>query len=84
MNYKPRHLSAGERQRVAIGRALVNRPRLIVADEPTAALDRGLLKETTVTDGTAVLMVTHDQRIIDAADRLVQMVDGRITSDVDR
>ena len=89
MNYKPRHLSAGERQRVAIGRALVSRPRLILADEPTAALDRDstmnvveLLKETTATDGTAVLMVTHDQRVIDVADRLVRMVDGRIMSDV--
>jgi putative ABC transport system ATP-binding protein len=87
MDDKPRHLSAGERQRVAIARALVNRPRLILADEPTAALDRDstmnlveLLKETTVNDGTTVLMVTHDQRIIDAADRLVHMVDGRIMS----
>jgi putative ABC transport system ATP-binding protein len=89
MNDKPRELSGGERQRVAIGRALVNRPRLILADEPTAALDRDsttdvveLLKETMVTDSTAVLMVTHDQRIIDAADRLVHMVDGRIMADV--
>jgi ABC exporter DevA family ATP-binding subunit len=88
MDYKPRHLSGGERQRVAISRALVNRPRLILADEPTAALDRDstmnlveLLKETTVMDGTAVLMLTHDQRIIDAAGRLVHMVDGRIMSD---
>jgi putative ABC transport system ATP-binding protein len=89
VNYKPQHLSGGERQRVAIGRALVNRPRLILADEPTAALDRDstlnvvkLLKGTTVEDGAAVLMVTHDHRIIDAADRLVHMVDGRIMSDV--
>ena len=87
-DYKPRHLSSGERQRVAIGRALVNRPRLILADEPTAALDREStmnlvesLNETTVMDGTAVLMVTNDQRIIDAADRLVDMVDGRIMLD---
>jgi putative ABC transport system ATP-binding protein len=87
--YKPRFLSGGERQRVAIGRALVNRPRLILADEPTAALDREstmnvirLLKQTAVEDGAAVMMVTHDHRIIDAADRLVHMVDGRIMSDV--
>jgi putative ABC transport system ATP-binding protein len=86
---KPHFLSGGERQRVAIGRALVNHPRLILADEPTAALDRDstmnvieLLKQTTVEDGAAVLMVTHDHRIIDCADRLVHMVDGRIMSDV--
>lgn len=89
IGYKPRFLSGGERQRVAIGRALVNRPRLILADEPTAALDRDatmnvirLLKQTTVEDGAAVLMVTHDHRVIDSADRLVHMVDGRIKSDV--
>jgi putative ABC transport system ATP-binding protein len=89
VGYKPRFLSGGERQRVAIGRALVNRPRLVLADEPTAALDRDstmnvirLLKQTTVEDGAAVMMVTHDHRIIDAADRLVHMVDGRIMSDV--
>jgi putative ABC transport system ATP-binding protein len=89
IDYKPRFLSGGERQRVAIGRALVNRPRLVLADEPTAALDRDstmnvirLLKQTTVEDGAAVMMVTHDHRIIDAADRLVHMVDGRIMSDV--
>ena len=89
IGYKPRFLSGGERQRVAIGRALVNHPRLVLADEPTAALDRDstmnvikLLKQTTVEDGAAVLMVTHDHRIIDSADRLVHMVDGHIMSDV--
>jgi putative ABC transport system ATP-binding protein len=89
IGYRPRFLSGGERQRVAIGRALVNHPQLILADEPTAALDKDatmnvikLLKQTTVEDGAAVLMVTHDHRIIDAADRLVHMVDGRIMSDV--
>jgi putative ABC transport system ATP-binding protein len=89
IDYKPRFLSGGERQRVAIGRALVNHPRLILADEPTAALDKDstvnvvkLLKQTTVEHGSAVMMVTHDHRIIDAADRLVHMVDGRIMSDV--
>jgi putative ABC transport system ATP-binding protein len=89
IDYKPRHLSGGERQRVAIGRALVNHPRLVLADEPTAALDKestmnviGLLKQQTVEHGSAVMMVTHDHRIIDSADRLVHMVDGRIMSDV--
>jgi putative ABC transport system ATP-binding protein len=89
VDYKPRFLSGGERQRVAIGRALVNHPRLILADEPTAALDKdstmnviSLLKQITVEHGSAVMMVTHDHRIIDSADRLVHMVDGRIMSDV--
>jgi putative ABC transport system ATP-binding protein len=89
IDHKPRFLSGGERQRVAIGRALVNQPRLILADEPTAALDKDstmnvidLLKHTTIDYGAAVMMVTHDHRIIDSADRLVHMVDGRIMSDV--
>jgi putative ABC transport system ATP-binding protein len=89
IDYKPRSLSGGQRQRVAIARALVNRPRLVLADEPTAALDRDstravvdFLKETTVENGSAVVMVTHDHRIIEKADRLVHMVDGRIVSDV--
>jgi putative ABC transport system ATP-binding protein len=89
IDHKPRFLSGGERQRVAIGRALVNQPKLILADEPTAALDKdstmnviNLLKHTTIDYGAAVMMVTHDHRIIDSADRLVHMVDGRIMSDV--
>lgn len=86
---KPKALSGGQCQRVAIARALVNRPQLILADEPTAALDRDsarlvtdLLKETTQEQSATVLMVTHDHRIIEKADRLVHMVDGRIASDV--
>jgi putative ABC transport system ATP-binding protein len=89
IDYKPRFLSGGERQRVAIGRALVNHPKLVLADEPTAALDKdstmnviNLLKQQTIEHGAAVMMVTHDHRIIDSADRLVHMVDGRIMSDV--
>jgi putative ABC transport system ATP-binding protein len=89
IDYKPRLLSGGERQRVAIARALVNRPRLVLADEPTAALDKDatrividLLKQTTIEQDAAVIMVTHDFRIIECADRLVHMVDGKIVSDV--
>ena len=87
--YKPRSLSGGQRQRVAVARALVNRPRLVLADEPTAALDRdsaqivsGLLKELTAVHGCTVVMVTHDTRLIELADRVVNMVDGAIRSDV--
>jgi len=89
INYKPHSLSGGQRQRVAIARALANFPRLVLADEPTAALDvhatRNVvsrLKDMTVDNGTAILMVTHDHRIIETADRLIHMVDGRIVSDV--
>lgn len=87
--YKPQKLSGGQKQRIAIGRALVNRPRLILADEPTAELDRDtgrqvveLLKERAKEDGAAILMVTHDDRIMQAADRILTMVDGHLISDV--
>ena len=87
--YKPRSLSGGQRQRVAIARALANRPRLVLADEPTAALDPEstrnvvrLFKDLTIEDGASIVMVTHDHRIIELADRLVHMVDGRIVSDI--
>ena len=86
----PGRLSGGQRQRVAIARALVNRPLLVLADEPTAALDAasgaivmGLLRD--LADGperTTVLIVTHDQRLLDRADRIVNMVGGRIVSSV--
>ena len=89
VDHKPHALSGGQRQRVAIARALANYPRLVLADEPTAALDKDsthnvvrLFKELTVEHGTAILMVTHDHRIIELADRLVHMVDGRIVSDI--
>src|SRR5213078_1716865 len=75
IDHKPHALSGGQRQRVAIARALVNYPRLVLADEPTAALDKDsthnvvrLFKELTVEHGTAILMVTHDHRIIELAD----------------
>jgi putative ABC transport system ATP-binding protein len=86
VTYKPASLSGGQRQRVAIARALVNRPRLILADEPTAALDKEsgatvvrLLKEH-AQGGATILLVTHDQRILNEADRIVHMIDGRISS----
>ena len=89
MTYKPGALSGGQRQRVAIARALVKRPRLVLADEPTAALDGesaremiGLLQGLTRETGATILLVTHDGRILDAADRIVNLVDGRIVSNV--
>jgi putative ABC transport system ATP-binding protein len=89
MNHKPEALSGGQRQRVSIARALVTRPRLILADEPTAALDKEsgrrvveLFQSLSHERGCGVLIVTHDSRILDAADRIVNMVDGRIASDV--
>ena len=89
LHYKPQKLSGGQRQRVAIARALVNRPSIILADEPTAALDKqsgrdvvDLLKKFAKEECCTILIVTHDNRILDVADRIVNMVDGRIISDV--
>jgi putative ABC transport system ATP-binding protein len=84
-NLLPEHLSGGEKQRVAIGRALIKRPDLFFADEPTSALDweHGeqvveLLRATAHDGGAAVVMVTHDSRIIPYADRIYRMEDGRL------
>jgi putative ABC transport system ATP-binding protein len=81
----PRALSGGQQQRVAIARALVHSPRLIVCDEPTSALDHDtghrvmeLLKEVAVGEDRALLIVTHDQRIFQFADRIAKMDDGRV------
>lgn len=84
-HHYPEQLSGGQRQRVAIARALVARPRLVLADEPTAALDShsgrevvDQLKKLAREQGTTVLVVTHDPRIEDIADRIVHLEDGRI------
>lgn len=89
IDYKPKALSGGQKQRVAIARALVNHPKIILADEPTAALDKAsgrdvvnLMRRLCEEEGTTVLMVTHDNRILDVADRIINLVDGRLESDV--
>ena len=85
---RPNQLSGGQQQRVAIARALVHEPRLIVCDEPTAALDAksgrrvmDLLREVALSPNRSVIIVTHDNRIFDLADRILLMEDGRITRD---
>tara|TARA_R110000850_G_scaffold161222_1_gene285781 strand:- start:999 stop:1706 length:708 start_codon:yes stop_codon:yes gene_type:complete len=84
----PKQLSGGQQQRVAIARALVHEPRLVVCDEPTAALDAksgrrvmDLLREVALAEDRAVIIVTHDNRVFDLADRILVMEDGRITHD---
>jgi putative ABC transport system ATP-binding protein len=81
----PSQLSGGQQQRVAIARALVHEPRLLVCDEPTAALDAHsgrtvmeLLKRVAVQAGRAVIVVTHDNRVFDFGDRIIVMNDGRV------
>jgi putative ABC transport system ATP-binding protein len=83
----PANLSGGQRQRVAVARALAGKPGLILADEPTAALDKRsggevarLLRDLAKRQGVPILMVTHDPRILDIADRVVAMEDGRIAA----
>lgn len=88
VDYKPHALSGGQKQRVAIARALVNRPNLILADEPTAALDKKsgrdvvtLMQKMAKEENITILMVTHDNRILDVADRIINLVDGNLESD---
>ncbi len=89
IHYKPQSLSGGQRQRVAVARGLVHRPQLVLADEPTAALDKQtgrevvtLFQEMAKEQDCTIIMVTHDNRILDVADRIVNMVDGCIHSNV--
>lgn len=85
IDYLPANLSGGQKQRVAVARALVGNPDMVLADEPTAALDRDsaadvvdLLKRLGAERGTTTLLVTHDNRILDRADRILTLEDGRI------
>lgn len=85
LNYYPDDLSGGQKQRVAIARALVSHPKIVLADEPTAALDSksgrdvvNLMQTLAKEQGCTILLVTHDNRILDVADRIVRMEDGKL------
>ena len=85
MNALPRQLSGGQRQRVAIARALINQPSLVLADEPTASLDTERAFQVVETlanlvheQGNAGIMVTHDLRLVQYTDRVIQLLDGRV------
>lgn len=86
IHYYPADLSGGQKQRVAIARALVSRPKIVLADEPTAALDKksgrdvvDLMHDLAKRQGCTILLVTHDNRILDIADRIVYMEDGHLS-----
>jgi putative ABC transport system ATP-binding protein len=86
VDYYPHNLSGGQKQRVAIARALVSHPKLVLADEPTAALDKQsgrdvveIMQKLAKEQGCTILLVTHDNRILDIADRIVNMEDGRLS-----
>jgi putative ABC transport system ATP-binding protein len=87
LNYYPDDLSGGQKQRVAIARALVGRPKIVLADEPTAALDSksgrdvvNLMQKLAKEQDCTILLVTHDNRILDIADRIVYMEDGKLVN----
>ncbi len=84
-------MSGGQQQRTAIARALINSPRIILADEPTGNLDSestenvySLLREINQQEGTTFIVITHDRRIAEKADRIVEIKDGRIYLDLVR
>lgn len=86
VNYYPADLSGGQKQRVAIARALVSHPKIVLADEPTAALDKksgrdvvDIMYKLAKEQGCTILLVTHDNRILDVADRIIYMEDGRLS-----
>jgi len=85
IDYYPENLSGGQKQRVAIARALIAHPKIVLADEPTAALDKKsgrdvveLMQKLAKEQGCTILLVTHDNRILDIADRIVSMEDGHL------
>ena len=90
VDHRPAQMSGGERQRVAIARSLVNNPRVLLADEPTGALDTrtgneimALLLELQRERGMSIVLVTHDPRVANSADRQVFLLDGRIVNETE-
>lgn len=88
IDYYPEKLSGGQRQRVAIARALASHPKIVLADEPTAALDKKsgrdvveIMYKLAKEQGCTILLVTHDNRILDIGDRIIYMEDGKLISD---
>ena len=88
IDYYPDNLSGGQKQRVAIARALVSHPKMVLADEPTAALDSKsgrevveIMQKLAKEQGCTIFIVTHDNRILDIADRIIQLEDGHLSED---
>ncbi|HYX12805.1 MAG TPA: DevA family ABC transporter ATP-binding protein, partial [Nostoc sp.] len=88
VDYYPEKLSGGQKQRVAIARALVSHPKIVLADEPTAALDKKsgrdvveIMQKLAKEQECTILLVTHDNRILDIADRIIYMEDGQLKTD---
>ena len=88
VNHLPSELSGGQQQRVAIGRALINKPKLILADEPTGNLDQKnsreiikLFRELNEKYGQTILLITHDEKIAEHAERILVIEDGQIVKD---
>jgi len=89
VDVRPNKLSGGQQQRVAVARALASRPKFVLADEPTANLDSksasdllDIMSQMNKVENTTFIFSTHDQRVIDRANRIITLVDGRIESDV--
>jgi putative ABC transport system ATP-binding protein len=90
VDYYPAQLSGGQKHRVAIARALVSHPKIVLADEPTAALDKksgrdvvDIMHDLAKQQGCTILLVTHDSRILDIADRIVYLEDGKLSKQPD-
>jgi putative ABC transport system ATP-binding protein len=90
LDYYPDKLSGGQKQRAAIARALVSQPKIILADEPTAALDKKsgrdvveIMEKLAKEQGCTILLVTHDNRILDLADRIIYMEDGKLVPNIE-